>query len=44
VRILKETGRHTTVPFDRLSEADLDYVRHEATRASAPAVNTTAQK
>lgn len=44
VRILKDNGRYTTVPFDRLSEADLEYVRQEATRASAPAVNATAQK
>jgi hypothetical protein len=44
VRILKDTGRYTTVPFDRLSEADLGYVRQEATRAATPAVNTTAQK
>ena len=44
VRILKQNGRHTTVAFERLSEADLAYVRQEATRAATPAVNTTAQK
>lgn len=27
VRLLKETGRTTTVPLDRLSASDLDYVR-----------------
>lgn len=31
VRLLKENGRYTTVPFERLSQADLAFVRHQAT-------------
>jgi hypothetical protein len=30
VRILKETGKYTTVPFTRLSQADLAFVREQA--------------
>jgi hypothetical protein len=30
VRILKETGKYTTVPFTRLSQADLAFVREHA--------------
>ena len=29
VRLLKETGRHTTVPFERLSRTDLAFVRSQ---------------
>ncbi len=31
VRLFKENGRYTTVPFERLSQADLAVVRHLAT-------------
>ena len=31
VRLFKENGRYTTVPFERLSQADLAFVRHQAT-------------
>jgi hypothetical protein len=30
VRILKESGKYTTVPFTRLSQADLAFVREQA--------------
>jgi hypothetical protein len=30
VRLLKETGKHTTVPFERLSRSDLAFVRNQA--------------
>jgi hypothetical protein len=30
VRLLKETGRTTTVPFNRLSKPDLAFVNHQA--------------
>jgi hypothetical protein len=33
VRILKESGKFTTVPFGRLSQADLAFVRQQADRA-----------
>jgi hypothetical protein len=33
VRILKETGKFTTVPFGRLSQADLAFVQQQADRA-----------
>ncbi len=39
VRLLKETGRFTTVPFERLSAVDLQFVQQssQVTAASAPA-------
>ena len=40
VRLLKETGKYTTVPLDRLSPADLSYVRQHA---SAMLAKLTAQ-
>jgi SLA1 homology domain 1, SHD1 len=33
VRLLKETGKYTTVPFSRLSQGDLAFVRQQADRA-----------
>jgi hypothetical protein len=30
VRLLKDTGRTTTVPFNRLSKGDLAFVHHQA--------------
>jgi hypothetical protein len=33
VRLLKETGKYTTVPFERLSRDDLAFVRQHADRA-----------
>ncbi len=38
VRLLKDTGRFTTVPFERLSEADLQYVLDYAKLAANAAV------
>jgi hypothetical protein len=35
VRILKDTGKYTTVPFARLSEADRTFVAHYAAEPSA---------
>jgi hypothetical protein len=35
VRILKETGKYTTVPFARLSESDRLFVAHHAIEPSA---------
>ncbi|HJS07642.1 MAG TPA: SHD1 domain-containing protein, partial [Pirellulales bacterium] len=35
VRILKETGKYTTVPFAKLSEADRQFVAHHAIEPSA---------
>jgi hypothetical protein len=35
VRLLKENGKHTTVAFERLSRADLAFVRQQADRAIA---------
>jgi hypothetical protein len=35
VRLLKDTGRYTTVSFDRLSRADLAFVREHSTSAIA---------
>jgi hypothetical protein len=40
VRLLKDTGKYTTVPLDRLSPADLTYVRQHA---SAMLAKLTAQ-
>jgi hypothetical protein len=31
VRLLKENGRYTTVPFERLSQADLAFVQNQGT-------------
>jgi hypothetical protein len=31
VRLFKENGRYTTVPFERLSQADLAFVQNQAT-------------
>lgn len=35
VRLLKETGKYTTVPFSRLSRADLAFVRQHSTSVIA---------
>ncbi len=45
VRLLKTTGKFTTVPLDRLSAADLDYV-HQEIKAAAAATRSdqTAQR
>jgi hypothetical protein len=40
VRLLKDTGKYTTVPLDRLSPSDLAYVRQHA---SATLAKLTAQ-
>lgn len=37
VRLLKESGKFTTVPFDRLSRADLAFVRTHSTTVVASA-------
>ena len=34
VRLLKDTGKYTTVPIDRLSRIDLSYVERQANRRS----------
>lgn len=49
VRILKDNGRHATVPLGRLSQHDLTYVtatgeRLAAQKAAAPAVTDTARR
>ncbi len=45
VRLLKDTGKYTTVPMDRLSQADLEYV-HECIAAAQASglVGQTVQK
>ena len=43
VRILKDTGRYTTVPTDRLSASDLEYVQQRAKSAGTDLAVNTAQ-
>jgi hypothetical protein len=38
IRILKSNGRHCTVPYDRLSDVDYDYVQAIAARLGTPIV------
>ncbi len=44
VRILKDTGKYTTVPMDRLSRSDLQYVQARIAATEAGVVGQTAQK
>jgi hypothetical protein len=44
VRLLKETGKYTTVPIDRLSQADLQYVQQQIAAAQPGLVGRTAQQ
>ena len=43
VRILKATGRTTTVPLARLSQGDLDFVNRQASAKQAESLGKTAQ-
>ena len=43
VQILKASGRTTTVPLARLSQADLEFVNRQASAQQAEAVSKTAQ-
>jgi hypothetical protein len=40
VRILKETGKFTTVPFDKLSDSDRTFVAQHTTQPSAVLANS----
>ena len=44
VRLLKSTGKFTTVPLDRLSSTDLDYVHEQVAAAAADRTDQTAQR
>lgn len=44
VRLLKDTGRTTTVPMDRLSAADRQYVDHVVAQYGRDAINRVASK
>ena len=44
VRLLKDTGKYTTVPIERLSQADLQYVRQQIAAAQPGLVGRTAQQ
>ncbi len=44
VRLLKDTGRTTTVPLDRLSETDRQYVDHVVAQYGRDAINQVATK
>lgn len=44
VRLLKETGRTTTVPLDRLSAADRQYVDHVVAQYGRDSINRVASK
>jgi hypothetical protein len=44
IRILKDNGRHCTVPFDRLSSADVSYVVQLARRVVQDSAVTVAER
>jgi len=43
VQLLKDTGRTTTVPMNRLSQSDFQFVTRQASAQKAEAVSKTAQ-
>lgn len=44
VKLMKATGRTTTVPLSRLSSADLEFVNLQASAQKAEAISRTAQR
>ena len=44
VRILKDTGKYTTVPMDRLSQTDFQYVQQQLAAAHPGLVGQTGQE
>ncbi len=43
VRLQKETGKFTTVPFDRLSSGDLKFVREQSEQITATTTTRAAE-